>query len=502
MNLIAVYGIEAAVVVLLIGALVVGLMRNVDAAYRVSVTVSGLTFAGTFLAWLSYYTGTPTAEAVRGVVGLPLALDELNSPLVPVVALVYLLTLASTPRSRLTWLSYPLLLVSEAIALTLFACVSTLALIVLLAVSALPPYVELARSGKPTRVYAVHMIASTALLLLGWAMLGSDPLRPSALATVPLLLGVLVRCGTFPAHNWVTDLFEHATFSTALLAVVPVTGMYAATRIVVPIAPDWALRSIGLASLFTALYAAGMAVVQQEARRFFAYLFLSYSSVILVGLELHTPISLTGALALWFSIILSMAGLGLTLRALESRYGRLSLAGYRGLYDQSPMLAVFFLLTGLASVGFPGTLGFLSGELLVDGVVEAQVGVGVATILASTLCGIAVIRAYLALFTGARHSSSVPLGITARERITVLVLTGLILGGGLWPQPGVHSRYDAAQELLAKRSDSPRVESVGRASHREAGPEAKERPRDAGRRAGGQGGERLAARRPAAVAGP
>ena len=59
-----------------------------------------------------------------------------------------------------------------------------------------------------------------------------------------------------------------------------------------------ALATRLLVSLATAAYAAGMAVVQREARRFFAYLFLSHASLILVGLELHTTVSLTGALAL------------------------------------------------------------------------------------------------------------------------------------------------------------------------------------------------------------
>ena len=50
--------------------------------------------------------------------------------------------------------------------------------------------------------------------------------------------------------------------------------------------------------------------------------------------------------------------------------GRLSLADFHGLYDHSPALAVCFLVTGLASVGFPGTLGFVATELLVDGAVD------------------------------------------------------------------------------------------------------------------------------------
>jgi NADH-quinone oxidoreductase subunit M len=55
----------------------------------------------------------------------------------------------------------------------------------------------------------------------------------------------------------------------------------------------------------------------------------------------------------------------LTLRALEAHFGRLSLAEFHGLYEQVPALAVCFVMTGLASVGFRGTLGFVSAELLV-----------------------------------------------------------------------------------------------------------------------------------------
>ena len=82
------------------------------------------------------------------------------------------------------------------------------------------------------------------------------------------------------------------------------------------------LQSIGLASLVTAVYAAGMAVIQRDCRRLFANLFLSHASLVLVGLELHTEISLTGSLCLWFSVILSLGGFGLTIRAMEALFGR------------------------------------------------------------------------------------------------------------------------------------------------------------------------------------
>jgi NADH-quinone oxidoreductase subunit M len=254
-----------------------------------------------------------------------------------------------------------------------------------------------------------------------------------------------------------TDLFDKASFSSALLYVTPMAGAYAAVRLVLPISPNWALQSIAIVSLITAVYAAGMALVQREARRFFAYLFLSNSSLVLVGLEMATPIGLTGGLCVWLSVVMSLAGFGLTLRALESRTGRMSLEKYHGLYEHMPTLAGFFLLTGLASIGFPGTVGFVGSELLVEGAVGVYPVVGMLVVIAGALNGIAVLHAYFRLFTGTEHRASISLLARWPEKIAVMTLSVLILGGGLWPQPGVASRYHAATEIMARRQvGSPR----------------------------------------------
>ena len=369
--------------------------------------------------------------------------DELNAPILPTVVLLHLLMALSTSRTFMRQYSFSWSMGKEAIHLLTFSCRESWVLIGLLAISTVPPFLELLNRRRPTRVYVIHMALFVGLLVLGWSAVTREG-GPSApipwWAAASLLAAILVRCGTVPAHCWVTDWFEHASPGIALLSVLPLSGVYAAVRLVLPIAPGWVMQSIGLLSLVTAIYAAGMATIQRETRRFFAYLFLSYSSLVLVGLELHTELSLTASLCLWFSIILSLGGFGLTLRALEARFGRLSLCDHHGLYEHSPTLAVCFLLTGLASVGFPGTLGFISIELLVDGAVEASPYFGVAVIAAGALNSIAVLRAYLSLFTGARHVSTVSLAISVRERVAVLTLSALILGGGLFPQPGVATR--------------------------------------------------------------
>ena len=460
MNIPAFPWLELAIVLALCGSLWVSQQRQPARAARWGIAFTGATFLATLLAWLNFTLGSPAEleaawSPTQSLFGRRLfSLDELSAPLVPALALLHFLAALSTARAKMRYFSFSWSLASEAIRLAMFSCKPSWLLVALLSLCTVPPYIELANRRKPTQVYAVHMMLFIMLLVVGWAgveMSGGSPDRLAA-ASIPLMIAVLIRSGTVPAHCWVTDWFEHASFGNALLFVAPLAGVLAAVRLVLPIAPDWVLSSIGWASLLTAVYAAAMGTIQRETRRLFAYLFLSNASLVLVGLELHTKLSLTASLCLWFSALFSLGGFGLTLRALESRVGRLALTRYHGLYPNMPILAICYLLTGLACVGFPGTLGFISSELLVDSAVEASPMVGVFVLAAGALNGIAVLRGFFALFLGARHHSSVDLRINNRERVAVLTLAALILGGGIFPAPGVETRVRAAKEILAERS--------------------------------------------------
>lgn len=460
MNLLHLPWLEIGIASALLGALCISRMRDPNYVYSWGLVCTGAAFACTFIAWLEFYLGMSPDVGERWsmqnfFLGREvLGIDQLNAPLVPAVSLLHFLTAVATARTKMRRFSFSWSLAAEAVCLATFSCREPWMLIGLLAIGAVPPFVELLNRGRPTRLYVLHMALFVGLMVIGWAWVEADFARGewTSWASVPLMAAVLVRCGTVPAHCWITDWFEHASFGIALLYVAPLAGVYAAVRLVLPIAPDWVLDGIAIISLVTAVYAAGMAIVQREVRRFFAYLFISHASLVLFGLELHTEIALTGALCLWFSVILSLGGFGLTLRALESRFGRLSLAEYHGLYEHLPTLAACFLLTGLASVGFPGTLGFVSTELVVDGAVAANPYLGLVIIITAALNGVAVVRAYLLLFTGTRHISTVSLRVGWRERVAVLTLSAIILGGGLFPQPGVTTRYRAAKEIMEARN--------------------------------------------------
>lgn len=454
--------LEAAIAFPLIGALIVSRVRDPGQARQLSVLFSGVAAACSIGAWQDFFTLHAAVADDRWDLLSQLfdvhvlVIDEFSAPLLPLVALLYFLTILATLSTKLRRFNFSWTLVSESIALAIFSTTEPRLLIGLLALGTIPPFFELRSRGKPTAVYVLHMSLYVGLMMLGWYFVEAEGttsrVQHSLLGLLPLLVAMLIRNGMAPFHCWMTDLFEHATFGTALLYATPLVGAYATVRLVLPVAPDWILRSMGLIAIVTAVYCSGMALIQREARRFYCYLFLSHSAQVLVGLEAATTLGLTGGLCVWLSVSLALGGFGLTLRALEARRGRLSLVEFQGLYDHAPALAVFFILTGLASVGFPGTFGFVGTELLIDGAVAAYPFIGMAMVLAAALNGIAFVQAYFKLFTGTRYASSVSLQIGRRERVAVLSLAGLILGGGIFPQPGVASRHHAAIHLLDQRA--------------------------------------------------
>lgn len=453
--------IEIAVLLPLMGALSVAFVRDPEIAWRRTLIACSLTFICTVAAWLDFDL-LKTFEAhdhwdltSRWLGTDAVVIDELNAPLLPLAALLNLLIIVSTLRTKMWRFPFASSLLSESILLATLSCREPWGIILLVTLQAIPPLFELRSRGNNARVFTIHMVLFAALLAGGWSMIDAEGMISdhSIWSIAMLTAAVLIRSGSVPVHCWMMDLFENATFATSLLYVTPMVGAYVAVRLLLPVSPDWALRSIAIVSLITAVYAAGMALVQRDARRFFAFLFLSNSSLVLAGLEVATPMGLTGGLCVWLSVGMSLAGFGLTLRALESRAGLLSLQTYHGLYEQMPTLAAFFLLTGLASVGFPGTVGFVGAELLVDSAVSVYPLVGTLVVMAGALNGIAVLHAYFRLFTGTEHRACISLRARMPERVAVLTLSVLIIGGGLVPQPGVKSRYHAAEALIDKRNE-------------------------------------------------
>lgn len=447
--------IELAVAVAFAGAAWSAPFDYKPAGRRRALVCAALALTCTVAAWIeSARSGPDAAGGFRLLAELAgegaFAVDSLNAPLLPLTTLLALVVVVATSRSKVRRFSFARVLVLEALLLLATSARAPGVLIVLLALSALPLVQELRATHHSSRVLVLHVATSFLLMGAGWLLVsGSPPAGTRASSGYALIAaGIAVRSGLVPAHCWVLDLFDRGSLGSALVLLAPLTGAYAAARLLHAEAADGAALGLTVLALVTALYCAAMSVVQSDARRFFCQLFSSLSALVLAGVTLRSPLGVTAALHLWLSVSLAAAGLGLTLRALEARTGRLTLDRFHGFHTQTPTLAALFLITGLAAVGFPGTVGFFGIEMLTDALARESKVLALVVVLALAIDGIVVLRAYTTLFLGAGHPVTVDLRVRRSELIALLLLVGLLLGGTVWPQPGMDSRKAAADALL------------------------------------------------------
>lgn len=438
---------------------VIGSFRiDAERLRRLALAASCLLFVlGAGLFWKVARSGgedlTDPWDPLAVVTGGPVfRIDALSGPLVPLAALLWILAVGVTPRMSLDRHGIRRTALATLTTLAVFLTESAPLLVILWSLSIVILLRGLAAGGyrRALRVAGVYLAASTLLLVLGVAASRPDGGGEgrSWLASFLILLAVMIRKGIFPLHAWLPETFEHGRIGPVVLFSAPQIGAYVAIVLLVPRAPGWLLTVAGLLALGTALYGALAAVTQRDARRAFGYLFISQSALVLAGLECVSVEGLTGALSLWLSSSIAFAVLARCLAVLEARRGRLSLDRYNGGYERMPMLASSFLITALAAVGFPGTLGFIGHDLLVAGTVAQYPRTGFLVVAATAIGGIALIRIYFALFCG-RLDTGTHLSLRTRELVLFAGFSGLLLITGLAPGPILRSCEAAAARILS-----------------------------------------------------
>jgi len=432
-------------------------LRRLAVASAVAMVLAALTIALSpplrdFSIRASVLTWIPGGEDL-------IRIDTLSSVLLPFAAGLWLLTVAVTPRAALDRRGLRRTALATLLTLTSFLTESA---VVLLLLSAASVWTFLSALDDPAHRYqrqvvAVYLGASTLLFASGVVLLVSPGVQNTIVETVAMWLIVvaaLVRKGIVPFHAWVPEVFDHGRLGPAILFNAPQVGAYITIVLIVPRASPEMLRTIALLALGTAVYGAALALVQRSARRACGYLFMSQSALVMAGLDCTSVTALAGGLLVWLSAGLAFAGLARCVLVLEARRGRLDLTSYHGGYDRMPVLAISFLAMGLACTGFPGTLGFIGQELLVDGAVDVFPVMGFAVVIASALTGLAVLRMYFSLFCGRSDVLAHPslrLGLRPREAWTFMTLVIVLIGLGLAPRPLVDSRFNASQEILQLR---------------------------------------------------
>lgn len=294
-----------------------------------------------------------------------------------------------------------------------------------------------------------------------------------------VMLAIFMRLAIAPFHAWLPLLMEHGPYATGtLIATVPVP-LYLFARVVVPLFPhgEAVARPVIIAfAVWSAFYGATLAIAQRGLRRMLGFIAVSHSGFALMGLATLNHESIHGALLESAASSLSLAGLLVLVRGLHARTGTSNADELGGIASQSPRMTVAFVIFAVASLGFPGTMTFVSEDLLFHGVLALHPGVATALLVTTAINAIALLRAFLRTFLGRprRVTRDVPVDdLGTRERVAVLALCGLVIVGGLRPQPLLDLRAGYVRAQVADHDEAhphpmrhdDRVRHVRHASH-------------------------------------
>lgn len=249
------------------------------------------------------------------------------------------------------------------------------------------------------------------------------------LFTGAALIAIGIREAVIPGHSWFVRFVEEAPMGLVVAFIAPQLGVYAHIELLGQSVPPELAHIVAGFGALTALLASIFGVVQTSARRALAYLMMSQTGLVAFGIEGTSSVAFAGSLVAWQVLAIATTGFAMTLSALEARRGELSLSEFSGCFSRTPRMAAGFLMMGLASVGFPLTLGFVAEDLLVQGSVQEYPMQSFVLIVATAFNGMNVMRSFFHLFSGVRdHSGEADL--TNRESWPLsAVLVALLLGG-------------------------------------------------------------------------
>ncbi|MCH9845333.1 MAG: NADH-quinone oxidoreductase subunit M [Alphaproteobacteria bacterium] len=383
-------------------------------AKRTALAVSIAVFVLTLFLWLGFdnsaqgfqyqqklvwFPNTSLAYHV-GIDGISLSFMLLTTFLVPICVL-------ASWHSIQTNVKYYMVsfLVLETLMLGTFAALNTILFYVFFEAVLIPMFIIIGIWGGKNKIYAafkffLYTLLGSILMLIALIVMGyyagttdipelmqyDFPFSLQKWLWLAFFASFAVKMPMWPVHTWLPDAHVEApTAGSVILAgVLLKMGGYGFIRFSLPMLPDASVYfapMVFVLSVIAVIYTSLVALAQTDMKKLIAYSSVAHMGFVTAGLFAGNPQGISGAMVQMLSHGLISAALFLCVGVVYDRIHSRDIAKYAGLVNNMPRYAFFFLFFTMASVGLPGTSGFVGEFLVLVGAFQASTIIG--TLLAS-----------------------------------------------------------------------------------------------------------------------
>jgi NADH-quinone oxidoreductase subunit M len=479
----------------LVGAVVVALLprRRPQLAKWVALVWSLAVLALTVAAWVAFAAGgdrfqlresypwIPTwgVNFTFAADGISLVMLMLIAVLVPVVILASWNDADSPDARRSVPAFFALILALQFTMTGVFAAADVFLFYVFFEAMLVPMYFLIGSYGGARRQYAavkfflyslvggLFMLAAViGLWVVGGHTLDWEALRQAEIATetqrwlfLGFFLAFAIKAPFFPFHTWLPDAGGAAPAGVAALLVgvldkVATFGILRYCLGLFPEASRWFAPAALTLAVIGIIYAALLAVGQNDLKRLVAYTSIAHFGFIGVGIFVFTTQGGTGAVLYMVNHGLATGLLFLVVGMLAARRGSALISDFGGAGKMVPLLAGVLLFAAMATLSLPGLAPFVSEFLVLIGAFTVNAPVAVISTF-----GIILAAAYALwmvqrttqgeLNPALRTVEGMKRDLNLREKVAVAPLVLLIVVLGLYPKPLTDVINPAVEATLA-----------------------------------------------------
>jgi len=186
-----------------------------------------------------------------------------------------------------------------------------------------------------------------------------------------------IKVPMFPFHTWLPDAHVQApTAGSVILAGILIKlGAYGFIRFSLPFFPaasEFFAPMVIALSVIAIIYASLVALMQEDMKKMIAYSSVAHMGFVTMGIFSFTKQGIDGAMMQMISHGLVSAALFMCVGVIYDRLHTKQIADLGGIVNKMPNFAVLAMIFTMASVGLPGTSGFVGEFLTIVGLFKAN----------------------------------------------------------------------------------------------------------------------------------